>query len=269
MRVSLVAFALCSLISIFGGAQAHAQYIPRDCGMAYPEYGAIAVGSAVVLGRHSPYRGDTWWNDAMDANVGRAAVVTALGGLDPAGCPYVRVDVDGGAFGWRIRDMSIGTAAAAPVLTELCTNMQAMDWLAHNAGAAAVSAPIVELRASACDHGLEAASEERWPNGTSLRSGSSWYYPNGITFYDGRSYYYPNGIAFYSGASYYYPNGITMRSGTTFYAMNGTTASESSLIAAALARLAGERGELLMTNYRASNEFWAMTYLAAMVIESQ
>ncbi len=33
--------------------------------------------------------------------VGREATVTQLGGLDPQGCPYVRVDIDGGSWGWR------------------------------------------------------------------------------------------------------------------------------------------------------------------------
>lgn len=88
-------------------SSAEAQYIPRHCGMTYPDYGAVTVGSYVVLGRHTAWAGDTWWNAAMEGYVGRVARVTALVGLDPVGCPYVHVDADGGSWGWRVRDMSL------------------------------------------------------------------------------------------------------------------------------------------------------------------
>jgi hypothetical protein len=90
--------------------------VPTDCGLATADYGPITFGSTVVLGAHSGWTGpdgrggtvleDTWWNVGMWDYVGREATVVELGGLDPAGCPYVRVDLDEGTWGWRIRDLS-------------------------------------------------------------------------------------------------------------------------------------------------------------------
>lgn len=89
--------------------------VPAQCGMTVPDYGPLAVGLRVVLGAHTAWSGpdgrgewvasDTWWNEDMWAHVGSPAIITELGGLDPVGCPYVRVDVDGGMWGWRIRDL--------------------------------------------------------------------------------------------------------------------------------------------------------------------
>lgn len=89
---------------------------PTHCGMAVPDYGSIRIGTSVVLGAHTGWTGpdghggfvtdDTWWNDSMYAYVGQRTVVTELGGMDPAGCPYVRVAVDSGSWGWRIRNLS-------------------------------------------------------------------------------------------------------------------------------------------------------------------
>jgi hypothetical protein len=89
--------------------------VPPNCGMTVPLYGVIDVGSVVRLGAHSAWTGpnghggyvrdDTWWNPEMWRFVGRRATVVQLGGLDPVGCPFVRVDVDGGAWGWRIRNL--------------------------------------------------------------------------------------------------------------------------------------------------------------------
>jgi hypothetical protein len=89
---------------------------PTHCGMAVPDYGPIRIGTSVVIGSHTGWTGpdghggfvtdDTWWNDSMWAYVGQRTVVTELGGLDPAGCPYVRTAVDSGSWGWRIRNLS-------------------------------------------------------------------------------------------------------------------------------------------------------------------
>jgi hypothetical protein len=89
--------------------------VPADCGMTVADYGPIEVGMSVVLGAHTPWSGsngragtardDTWWNEDMWAHTDERATITELGGLDPVGCPYVRVDVDGGIWGWRIRDL--------------------------------------------------------------------------------------------------------------------------------------------------------------------
>jgi hypothetical protein len=82
--------------------------VPRWCGMAGASitYGPIVPGSVIVLGRHSPWSGDTNWTGEMERYVGVRARVTELGGVDDAGCPGVRVDADGGQWFWRIRDIS-------------------------------------------------------------------------------------------------------------------------------------------------------------------
>jgi len=105
-----------------GTSSAEAQYIPRHCGMSYPDYGAVTVGSYIVLGRHTPWAGDVWWNDAMEGYVGRVARVTELAGIDPVGCPYVHVDADGGSWGWRVRDTSIasGPTGGAATIPSWC-----------------------------------------------------------------------------------------------------------------------------------------------------
>lgn len=91
--------------------------VPTTCGLSTPDYGPLAPGVAVVLGRHTPWSGpdgrsghmlaDTWWNPNMNDYVGVVARVVELAGLDPSGCPYVRVDVDGGSWGWRVRNLAI------------------------------------------------------------------------------------------------------------------------------------------------------------------
>jgi hypothetical protein len=83
--------------------------IPTSCGQdpASADFGPIAVGTKVVLGRHTPVDGDTNWVDAMDAFVGQTAAITSLNGVDMTGCPRVRVDVDQGLWAWRIRDLRL------------------------------------------------------------------------------------------------------------------------------------------------------------------
>ena len=100
---------------------AGAMDIPRDCDFGSGVYGPIGPGSAVMLGAHTPWRGDANWASEMYAWVGRMARVTSLEGVDSVGCPVVRVDVDGGQYYWRIRDMQLaggsmpmGMAAAVP-----------------------------------------------------------------------------------------------------------------------------------------------------------
>jgi hypothetical protein len=70
------------------------------------------VGARVVLASHAslttpdadPER-DRDWQPAMDAFVGREARVLRIGTHDGARCPTVRVDVDGGHWFWRERDL--------------------------------------------------------------------------------------------------------------------------------------------------------------------
>lgn len=97
--------------------------LPRGCDMSARSitYGPIGPGSVVLLGQHTAWRGDANWADEMYPYVGRMARVTSLEGPDPAGCPVVHVDVDGGQYYWRVRDMQLaggsmpmGMGAALP-----------------------------------------------------------------------------------------------------------------------------------------------------------
>jgi hypothetical protein len=82
--------------------------IPQECGMtsATLDYGSIGVGTIVILGRHRPVDGYDNWDPQMDAYVGMQATVIELKEVDGSGCPGVAVDVDGGYWFWRIRDLS-------------------------------------------------------------------------------------------------------------------------------------------------------------------
>lgn len=101
--------------------------VPRFCGMAEPSTGPIRIGSPVMLGAHSPYEGpdghggyvvqDTWWNDGMAPLVGQIGRVTEIA-LDPVGCPHVRVDVDGGTWGWRVRDLRVTPGIGGGIVIE-------------------------------------------------------------------------------------------------------------------------------------------------------
>jgi len=93
--------------------------IPTECGRASgtEDYGPVAIGTRVVLGRHTPYSGpdayggmvtdDTDWAYDMESYVGMTATVVQLAGTDSAGCAGVRVDIDGSSWFWRIRDMQL------------------------------------------------------------------------------------------------------------------------------------------------------------------
>ncbi|UJR82434.1 hypothetical protein [Sandaracinus amylolyticus] len=84
---------------------------PQECGMTEEaaRYGALEPGTVVTLQRHRFVSGDDNWDDQMARWLGRAARVTRVSGVDAAGCPGVRVDVDGGQWFWRVRDLGIGT----------------------------------------------------------------------------------------------------------------------------------------------------------------
>ncbi len=93
--------------------------IPTSCGMsaAAPNYGSIMVGSSVVLGGHTPWTGpngqggfssgDTNWAPEMGQYVGQRTIITALEGVDDAGCPVAHVAIDNGGYYWRIGSMSL------------------------------------------------------------------------------------------------------------------------------------------------------------------
>ncbi len=95
------------------GAGASAGAFPQGCGSG-EFYGAARVGAQVVLGRHRMVDGDDNWADDMAAFVGRTARITDQAGADGSGCPGVHVDVDGGEWFWRIRDLRpVGGAGAS------------------------------------------------------------------------------------------------------------------------------------------------------------
>ena len=87
-----------------------ASTVPQQCNQdeARPQYGPVVPGAEVVLGRHRMINGDDNWADEMQPFVGRRARVVDHAGLDGAGCPGVRVDVDGQQWFWRIRDLRMG-----------------------------------------------------------------------------------------------------------------------------------------------------------------
>lgn len=99
--------AIFVLVSVPGFASA--RDLPRVCDADAdtPDFGPLAEGSLVRLGRHDPVGpdGSTNWLWPMAWFVGREARVTSLGGLDDAGCAAVFVDVDGGRFAWRVRNL--------------------------------------------------------------------------------------------------------------------------------------------------------------------
>ena len=85
---------------------------PQACGQQArsADYGSVRLGVPVVPQRHRYVRGDANWDARMRYFLGRPARVTRLSGVDARGCPGVRLDVDGGRWFWRIRDLSIGHA---------------------------------------------------------------------------------------------------------------------------------------------------------------
>jgi hypothetical protein len=85
-----------------------AMTIPTWCGMpsGAPQYGPVRVGSWVVLGQHTADIGDPNWAGEMGRWVGQQTTVTGFAGTDSQGCPTVRVAADGGAYAWRIRNMT-------------------------------------------------------------------------------------------------------------------------------------------------------------------
>jgi hypothetical protein len=83
--------------------------MPQLCGGTdeTAAYGPLQIGSRVRLMRHRPYGGDDFWAPGMEAYVGRETGVTALAGVDRAGCPGVRVEADAGYWFWRVRDLAV------------------------------------------------------------------------------------------------------------------------------------------------------------------
>nr|MDQ3036435.1 hypothetical protein [Myxococcota bacterium] len=82
---------------------------PQECGLtdATVQWGPIAVGTPVVLGRHRAVNGDENWTDDMTPFIGREVRIQQLVGVDEQGCPGVHVDADQGQFFWRARDLTL------------------------------------------------------------------------------------------------------------------------------------------------------------------
>lgn len=91
--------------------QYDAQGIPQACGMSQDsvDFGSISVGTEIILGRHRAVDGNDNWVEDMEEYVGRSGRVTELFGVDGSGCPVVHVDIDGGDWFWRVRDMQLGS----------------------------------------------------------------------------------------------------------------------------------------------------------------
>ena len=71
------------------------------------------MGVEVILGQHDVMNGGDNWNAEMNQFVGRTARVTSLDGTDGENCLKVRVDIDGGRWVWRIRNLQLVDAAGA------------------------------------------------------------------------------------------------------------------------------------------------------------
>lgn len=94
------------------GGAAITEGFPQDCHQseANVSYGAATVGTTVVLGRHRAFDGETNWAETMEPYVGRRARIVGPASIDNVGCPGVRVDIDGGEWFWRVRDLRPATS---------------------------------------------------------------------------------------------------------------------------------------------------------------
>lgn len=126
VRLLLCSVSILVALPALGRAQEPG---PQACGQdaAHADYGAVSVGAVVVPQRHRFVGGDPNWDPRQGRFLGRVARVVRRSGVDAAGCPGVRLDVDGGRFFWRVRDLSIGAdpprralAVSASELPQAC-----------------------------------------------------------------------------------------------------------------------------------------------------
>ncbi|MEC7525395.1 MAG: hypothetical protein VYE22_36260 [Myxococcota bacterium] len=113
--------ALPLLLLLAFAAPAAAQEIgPQACGQeaSSADYGEVRVGAEVVPQRHRFVGGDPNWDGRMGRYLGMPGRVTRLSGVDDQGCPGVRIDVDGGRWFWRLRDLNVGVARPGAELPE-------------------------------------------------------------------------------------------------------------------------------------------------------
>jgi hypothetical protein len=102
----VVALVLFTAPSLAFAQQAPPQRCRQRNG--HTDYGQVHVGTVVVAQRHRFVSGDPNWDARMARFLGRVARVTRLSGVDGRGCPGVRLDIDGGHFFWRLRDLTLG-----------------------------------------------------------------------------------------------------------------------------------------------------------------
>ena len=85
--------------------------LPQGTGMKRDQakYGALHVGSHVIIHKHRKVNGDNNWKPQMDKYINREGVVAELCGVDKCGCPVVRCSFDDEKcrFFFRIRDMTL------------------------------------------------------------------------------------------------------------------------------------------------------------------
>jgi hypothetical protein len=63
------------------------------------------IGDKVILGKHQPVDGFVNWFFLMNKFVGQEATIVLFVCTDLSGCDLYKVDVDGGAWNWRIINM--------------------------------------------------------------------------------------------------------------------------------------------------------------------
>lgn len=70
-----------------------------------PDYDGLKVGDYVILGEHTEINGNKFWSDGMKKYVGCRVKITKLSGKESNGAFNVKVDLDGGTYSWRTRNM--------------------------------------------------------------------------------------------------------------------------------------------------------------------
>jgi len=81
-------------------------FLPQLCDKS-AKVGSAEMGAMVILTKHRAVTDDDNWATKMSDYVGKQAVVTKVNMYDNAGCAVVRVNIDGGAFVWRVRDLGL------------------------------------------------------------------------------------------------------------------------------------------------------------------
>lgn len=108
-----VYFVYAPAIEIVGEDEV-ANFADLGLDWAYSRLDEFGEGAMVTLGRHLIVDGDsdsTNWADEMEEFVGMAANITEVLGEDGWGRPIVHVDIDDGAWQWRVENMRLETSS--------------------------------------------------------------------------------------------------------------------------------------------------------------